>query len=80
MASDQEELFKRLSDAVVAMDETETVRLAREVVTDRHDPYATIEKGLVDGMDRSENFSKQSNTSSPELLMCADAMYAGWIY
>lgn len=77
MGKNPEELQKGLSDAVVEMDETGTVALAREVVQEQHDPYQAIEKGLADGMDRAGKLFEEEEYFIPELLMCSDAMYAG---
>jgi dimethylamine corrinoid protein len=77
MAKDQTRLFKELSDAVVEMDETDTVKLAEEVIKEQYDTYQAIEKGLADGMDRAGKLFEEEEYFIPELLMCSDAMYAG---
>lgn len=77
MARSSAELLKGLSDAVVDMDETGTVTLAKEVVEEQHDSYQAIEKGLADGMDRAGKLFEEEEYFIPELLMCSDAMYAG---
>lgn len=77
MDKGQKELFVQLSDAVVAMDETRTVQLAKEVVNKKYDAYQAIEKGLADGMDRAGKLFEEEEYFIPELLMCSDAMYAG---
>ncbi|QXE91417.1 corrinoid protein [Geomonas subterranea] len=71
------ELFKRLSDAVVDMDEDEAVAAANEVVTRGIDAYQAIEKGLSAGMERAGQLFDEEEYFIPELLMCSDAMYAG---
>jgi len=53
MSKEKEKLFKKLSDAVVNMDEEETVLLSKKVVVDGYDAYEAIDKGLADGMDRA---------------------------
>ncbi|GAE86770.1 corrinoid protein [Acetivibrio straminisolvens] len=77
MSVGKEELFKKLSDAVVNMDEDETVLLSKKVVVDRYDAYEAIDKGLADGMDRAGKLFEEEEYFIPELLMCSDAMYAG---
>lgn len=77
MSGVKEELFKRLSDAIVDMDEDETVNIANEVVEEQVDAYEAIEKGLSDGMDRAGQLFEEEEYFIPELLMCSDAMYAG---
>ncbi|MCR4435698.1 MAG: corrinoid protein [Clostridiales bacterium] len=77
MPKGKEELYKKLSDAVVQMEEEETVRVAEEVVAEGHDAYEAIDRGLADGMDRAGKLFEEEEYFIPELLMCSDAMYAG---
>lgn len=77
MSVNKEELFKKLSDAVVDMDEDEAVRLAQEIVSAQIDAYEAVEKGLSDGMDRAGKLFEEEEYFIPELLLCSDAMYAG---
>ena len=72
MSQEAVSLISRLSDAVVAMDEDETIRLAHEVLLQGIDPGQGIEAGRRAGdlFEREEYFI-------PELLICSDAMYAG---
>jgi corrinoid protein of di/trimethylamine methyltransferase len=70
-------LISRLSDAVVAMDEDETIRLSQEVLLQGIDPGQGIEAGLVDGMRRAGDLFEREEYFIPELLICSDAMYAG---
>jgi corrinoid protein of di/trimethylamine methyltransferase len=77
MMSQREELFRGLSDAVVAMDEEKAVELAGVVIADGIDPYEAIEKGLSHGMERAGRLFEEEEYFVPELLICSDAMYAG---
>ncbi len=77
MSKSQEVINCGLSDAVVNMEEEETVSLAREIVAEKLDAYEAIEKGLADGMDRAGKLFEEQEYFIPELLMCSDAMYAG---
>ncbi len=77
MAKSKEELYKNISDAVLNMEEEETVILSNEVVVEGHDAYEAIDKGLADGMDRAGQLFEEEEYFIPELLMCSDAMYAG---
>jgi len=70
-------LFGSLSDAVVNMDELETVRLAGESLNLGIEPGQAIELGLVDGMRRAGELFEREEYFIPELLICSDAMYAG---
>ena len=74
---DKEKLFQGLSDAVVAMDVDETVRLGEAVIDDKIDPYEAIERGLSHGMERAGRLFEEEEYFVPELLICSDAMYAG---
>lgn len=70
-------LLASLSDAVVNMDELETVRLAGESLNHGIAPEQAIELGLVDGMRRAGDLFEREEYFIPELLICSDAMYAG---
>ncbi|MDR0917167.1 MAG: corrinoid protein [Oscillospiraceae bacterium] len=75
--ADAGELFRGLSDAVVDMDEDAVVALANDVVSGGHDAYDAIDKGLADGMERAGQLFEEQEYFVPELIVCADAMYAG---
>jgi dimethylamine corrinoid protein len=77
MSREEVSLLSRLSDAVLAMDEAETVRLSQELLLQRIDPGRGIEAGLVDGMRRAGDLFEREEYFIPELLICSDAMYAG---
>lgn len=77
MPKSKEELHKMLSDAVVNMEEDETVNLANEAISGGYDAYEAIEKGLADGMERAGKLFEDEEYFIPELLVCSDAMYAG---
>lgn len=77
MSSDNQEIYKKISDSVVNMDEEETVILANECVINKVDAYEAIDKGLSNGMERAGKLFEDEEYFIPELLMCSDAMYAG---
>lgn len=77
MAENRHELYQKLSDAVVEMDEEKTVELSKKAVADGVDAYEAIDKGLADGMERAGKLFEEEEYFIPELLMCSDAMYAG---
>ncbi|MBP2636196.1 MAG: metH 3 [Firmicutes bacterium] len=77
MPVNKEELFKKLSDAVVDMNEEETVSLANQIIAEKVDAYEAVEKGLSNGMDRAGKLFEEEEYFIPELLLCSDAMYAG---
>ena len=75
--AENSEIFKKLSDAVVDMDEGEAVKLSNQTVSDGLDAYEAIDRGLADGMERAGVLFEREEYFIPELLMCSDAMYAG---
>ena len=74
---DNEILFKKLSDAVVEMDEDAAVKYSNQAVEDKVDPYAAIDRGLADGMARAGQLFEEEEYFVPELILCSDAMNAG---
>lgn len=74
---EKEILYKQLSDAVVGMDEDLAVHAAGEALRLGLDPYEAITLGLAGGMNRANALFEQEEYYVPELLLCADAMYAG---
>lgn len=77
MSVNKEELFKKISDAVVEMDEDEAVLLCKQVLEKKIDAYEAIIKGLSNGMERAGVLFEREEYFVTELLMCSDAMYAG---
>ncbi|MDR1396512.1 MAG: corrinoid protein [Desulfarculales bacterium] len=77
MAKSKEILFQELSDSVVEMEENKAADLAREVVEEKIDAYEAIDKGLAHGMERAGRLFEEDEYFVPELLIAADAMYAG---
>ena len=77
MRVQKEELFRGLSDAIVAMDEEKTVELSKAIIAGNIDAYEAIEKGLSQGMERVGRLFEEEEYFVPELLICSDAMYAG---
>ena len=71
------ELFQRLSDAVVDMDEELVKELAYSAIEEKIDAFEAIDKGLTTGMDRAGKLFEDEEYFVPELLMCADAMNIG---
>jgi len=71
------ELFQKLSDAVVEMEEDDVAELSERVVAEGLDAYQAIDKGLADGMERAGQLFEEQEYFVPELILCADAMYTG---
>jgi len=76
MANDNE-LFQKLSDAVLDMDEDIVAKTANQVVAENVDAYQAIDKGLANGMERAGKLFEEHEYFVPELVLCADAMYKG---
>jgi corrinoid protein of di/trimethylamine methyltransferase len=77
MFIDKEELFEKISDAVVKMDEGKTVLLCRKAVEEKIPAYEAINRGLCSGMERAGVLFEKEEYFVTELLMCSDAMYSG---
>lgn len=75
--SEEDALYQKLSDAVVDMDEDAVVELSNEAVEKEFDAYKAIDKGLANGMERAGQLFEEQEYFVPELVVCADAMYAG---
>ena len=79
MAKEQlrEELLKTLSDAVVNMDEATAREAAQKVVDEGLNAYDAVMNGLAAGMEIVGDLYDKHEYFVPELLLCADALYAG---
>lgn len=77
MSINKNELYKKLADTVVDMDEEETVKICNQVVSENLDAYEAIVNGLSAGMDQAGKLFDEEEYFVPELLLCSDAMYAG---
>lgn len=77
MSIDKQELYKKLADTVVDMDEEETVNICNQIILENLDAYEAIDNGLSAGMDQAGKLFDEEEYFVPELLLCSDAMYAG---
>ena len=73
----KEELLKKLADGVVNFEEEQVVEAANEVVELGLDAYEAIMDGLAKGMNEASRLWDEEEYFVPELLLCADALYAG---
>lgn len=71
------ELFARLKDGVINYDEEAVVAAAKEVLAEGIDAGKAVFEGLVAGMEEVGRLYEEQEYFVPELLMCADALYAG---
>jgi corrinoid protein of di/trimethylamine methyltransferase len=79
MAQEQlrDELLKTLSDAVVNMDEDVARETAQRVIEEGLSAYDAVMNGLAAGMEIVGRLYDDHEYFVPELLLCADALYAG---
>jgi corrinoid protein of di/trimethylamine methyltransferase len=71
------EILKALHNAVSNFEEDDAVKWAKTALEEGVDPFVATMNGLADGMiDAGEKYNRKEYFV-PELLMCADALYAG---
>lgn len=75
--SEKEKIFERLSQAVIVGDTEEAEKAAQDAINTGIEPWKAIMDGLAKGMEIvGEKFEKKEYFL-PEMLISADAMYAG---
>ena len=79
MASEErtKEVFAKLREAVIEYDEDMSKEYAQIALDEGIDPNDAIFDGLVSGMEEVGRLFESQDYFVPELLMCADALYAG---
>jgi corrinoid protein of di/trimethylamine methyltransferase len=73
----KEELHERLKNGVVEYQEDVVRQAAQEVVDNKFDALDAIMNGLAAGMEVVGDLYDRNEYFVPEVLMCADALYAG---
>jgi methanogenic corrinoid protein MtbC1 len=71
------EVVEGLYDAVINMDEEKAQDLSRVVLDEGIDAYYAVTNGLTAAMDKVGELYARHEYFVPELLLCADALYAG---
>lgn len=71
------ELMKKISQAVVDMEEDEAVTLCMRALEEKIPADVSINQGLIPGMDEVSKLYEEEEYFLPEVLMCSDAMNAG---
>lgn len=71
------EIYQRLSDGVVYFQQEKVVAAANEAVDLGMDAFDVIMNGLAAGMEIVGRLYEEQEYFVPEILMCADALYAG---
>lgn len=77
MSINKEELYKKLAESIVDMDEDLTIEISKQVIAEGLDAYDAIVNGLTVGMNQAGKLFDEEEYFVPELLICSDAMYAG---
>jgi corrinoid protein of di/trimethylamine methyltransferase len=77
MSAEQADIFERLAVAVFELNEELAAELSHEVVTKGLDAWGAVEYGLLEGVNRAGKLFDEEEYFVPELLIAADAMYAG---
>ncbi len=73
----QKEIKEKLRNAVIQYDEDASKEAAQEALTEGLDANDAIFNGLVSGMEEVGRLFEAQEYFVPEMLMCADALYAG---
>ncbi len=76
-AEEKKALLERLKNAVIQYDEDSAKEASQEVLAVGMDANEAIFNGLVSGMEEVGRLFEAQEYFVPELLMCADALYAG---
>ncbi len=77
MPDGRQKLFEDLSNAVLELDEDRAKALSQEALDRGYDAWETVEHGLIAGVNRAGKLFDEEEYFVPELLIAADAMYAG---
>jgi corrinoid protein of di/trimethylamine methyltransferase len=73
----KEELLRQLHEGVVKYDEEMVKEAALKVLEEGYDPLEAIMDGLAAGMQEVGELYERNEYFVPEVLLCADALYAG---
>jgi corrinoid protein of di/trimethylamine methyltransferase len=71
------EILGKLSTAVYEFEEDDAVKWAKTALDEGVDPFVATMDGLAAGMIKAGEAYNNKEYFVPELLMCADALYAG---
>ena len=72
-----QEILKGLYDSVVAYDEEASAEWSKTALEEGIDAYQAVINGLATGMEKVGQMYTNQEYFVPELLLCADALYAG---
>jgi dimethylamine corrinoid protein len=79
MASEErtQEILKELRKALIEFEEDKVKELAQSALDEGVDPFVATMDGLAEGMIEVGDLYNRKEYFVPELLLCADALYAG---
>ncbi len=77
MPEGRQKLYDEIANAVLELDEERTKALSHEVLKRGYDAWEAVERGLIAGVNRAGKLFDEEEYFVPELLIAADAMYAG---
>jgi methylmalonyl-CoA mutase cobalamin-binding domain/chain len=72
----EQKLLESLCSAVIAYDTVGATKLSTRIVSEGLDARRAIQEGLAAGMERVGELYNRQEYFVPELLLCADALYA----
>lgn len=75
--ADKEQLLEILKDGVINYKVEAVGDAAQQILDDKHDPMDAVMNGLAAGMEEVGKLFDEEEYFVPEVLMCADALYAG---
>ena len=73
----KEELFEKLKNGVVEYEEDQVKEASQQALDEGYDALEMIMDGLAAGMEVVGDLYDRNEYFVPEVLMCADALYAG---
>ena len=73
----KEELWEQLKEGVIEYEEDDVKEASQAVLDAGYDPLEAIMDGLAAGMEVVGELYEKNEYFVPEVLMCADALYAG---
>ena len=76
-AEQEKEIFESLKNGVIEFEEDDVIDAANEALEQGVDAYKATMDGLAAGMDVVGAYFAEGEYFVPEVLMCADALYAG---
>lgn len=73
----KEELFEKLKNGVIEYEEDEVKEASQQALDEGYDALEMVMDGLAAGMEVVGDLYDRNEYFVPEVLMCADALYAG---